>query len=347
MIQIRTVLLILVSFVSISTAEESDFQKLAPALQEFRTTSGTGLSIRLASNSFQVLRLVETVLSGDEAKKLLPKEASFPTLKISQEGNWIERTVDQDTRIDEPLTAEGSPDSSREWKKLSWVALDSFERTAWPRFVEFALANGLCGIEETRYKEGSVFTLSFSPVLPGHIDAGGRALALNTRFGSVMRLSPKYPPRFGEKGFVILLHDPHENVAGRFQTLTGLRSLISGNPSVPFQFLVEGAYRGPSRDVGFSGLDTAIRPGADTSAAVVHSLLSRYLINTPMAYRLLYDRKISARAIDNNALLAYPSPRPMRSLAQQADSLSKISAPSKKRNCRRALPAVNRLCRVS
>ncbi len=325
MFRIRTVLLTLVCFVSICIAEESDFQKLAPALLEFRTTSGTELSIRLASSSFQVLRRAETVLSGDEAKKLLPKEASFPTLKISQEGNWIEHTVDQDTKIDEPLTANGSPDPSREWKKLSWVALGSFDRAAWPHFVEFALANGLSSIEETRYKEESAFTISFSPVLPDHIDAGGRPLALNTRFGSVMRLSPKYPPHAGDKGFVILLHDPHENVAGRFQTLTGLRSLTSGNPSVSFQFLVEGAYRGPSRDVGFSGLDTAIRPGSDTNAAVVHSLLSRYLINTPMAYRLLYDRKISARAIDNNTLLAYPSPRPMRSPSQQADSLSKIS----------------------
>jgi oxalate decarboxylase len=105
---------------------------------------------------------------------------------------------------------------------------------------------------------------------------------------------------------VILLHDPHENVAGRFQTLTGLRSLISGNPTVPFRFLVEGAYKGPSRDVGFSGLDSAIKQGADTSPAVVQSLLGRYLINTPMAYRLLYDRTISTRAIDNNQLLAYP-----------------------------------------
>jgi len=326
MFRLRTVLLMLVSLVSICAAQEADFQKLAPVLREFRTASGSSeLSIRLTSNSFQLLRRVETVLSGNEAKKSLPKEASFATLKISQEGNWIEHTVDQDTKIDEPLTANGSPDLSREWKKFSKVALGSFDRAAWPHFVEFALANGLCGIEETRYKEGSFFTLSFSSVLPAQIDAGGKALALNTRFGSVMRLSPKYPPRVGDKGFVILLHDPHENVAGRFQALTGLRSLISGNPSVPFRFLVEGAYRGPSRDVGFSGLDTAIRPGTDTSAAVVHSLLSRYLINTPMAYRLLYDRKISARAIDNNELLAYPSPRPMRSRAQQADSLSKIS----------------------
>jgi hypothetical protein len=124
---------------------------------------------------------------------------------------------------------------------------------------------------------------------------------------------------------VILLHDPHENVAGRFQTLTGLRSLISGNPTVPFRFLVEGAYKGPSRDVGFSGLDSAIKQGADTSPAVVQSLLGRYLINTPMAYRLLYDRTISTRAIDNNQLLAYPAPRPIRSLEQQADSLTRIS----------------------
>src|SRR5260370_17855748 len=131
MFRLRTVLLMLVSLVSICAAQEADFQKLAPVLREFRTASGSSeLSIRLTSNSFQLLRRVETVLSGNEAKKSLPKEASFATLKISQEGNCIEHTVDQDTKIDDPLTANGSPDLSREWKKFSKVALGSFGRAA-------------------------------------------------------------------------------------------------------------------------------------------------------------------------------------------------------------------------
>jgi hypothetical protein len=325
MFRLRVVAVLVASLAALCFADEVGFQKLGPALNEFRAGSANEISIRFTSSTFQVMRLTETALSGDQAKQLLPKKPSFPTLKISQEGNWIEHTVDQDTSIDEPLTANGAPDASREWKKLTWIALGSFDRAAWSRFVEFAIANGLCGIEETRYKGRSLFTLSFAPIIPSHIAVGGRTLVLNSRFGSVMRLSPKYPAKTGGKGFVILLHDPHENVAGRFETLTGLRSLTSANSSVSFRFLVEGAYKGTSREVGFSGLDTAIKPGADTSPAVVHSLLSRYLINTPMAYRLLYDQKISTRAIDNNDLLAYPAPRPMRSLIQQADSLTKIS----------------------
>jgi hypothetical protein len=185
---------------SVSLAQDSDFQKLGPILHEFRTTAGNELAIRTTNDSFQVLHRVEAALSADDAKQLLPKEPSFPTLKISQEGNWIEHTIDQDTRIEEPLAANGSPDSSRQWKKVSWVAVGVFARDTWPRFVEFALENGLCGIEETRYKDSFFFAFAFSPIVPDQIDVGGRMLALDGRFASLMRLSPKYPPRAGDKG---------------------------------------------------------------------------------------------------------------------------------------------------
>jgi len=161
------------------------------------------------------------------------------------------------------------------------------------------------------------------PFFPNPLRAGTRTLQLDNKFAAQMRLSPKYPAKVGANGFVVLLHDPHDNIAGRAETLAGLRSLISANSRVPFTFLVEGAYQDP-RNIGFSGLDMLINTGSDTSTAVVYSLLNRYMINTPMAYRLLYDRKIQATAIDNNELLRYPAPRPNHTIRQQLNALTKL-----------------------
>ena len=130
------------------------------------------------------------------------------------------------------------------------------------------------------YDNKSTFTLSFDSVLPNPLRAGTRTLQLDNKFAAQMRLSPKYPAKVGANGFVVLLHDPHDNIAGRAETLAGLRSLISANSRVPFTFLVEGAYQDP-RNIGFSGLDMLINTGSDTSTAVVYSLLNRYMINGP------------------------------------------------------------------
>jgi hypothetical protein len=59
---------------------------------------------------------------------------------------------------------------------------------------------------------------------------------------------------------------------------------------------------------------------------MVQSLLSSYLIDTPMAYRLLYGRTIRATAIDDNRFLGYNAPRVLRPPAEQFKSLQRFEA---------------------
>jgi hypothetical protein len=179
-----------------------------------------------------------------------------------------------------------------------------------------------------RYQGGSATTLTFAPSTPVAFDAGGHTPELNDAFREQMRFSPEYPPRKGRWGFVILLHDPHQSVSGRYQTLAGLRALISTNADTKFRFLVEGAHENPSRALPFNGLDRIVNAAGETRAAVVYSLLGRYAINTPLAYRLLYDQKISAYAIDNNELLRYDAPPTARSLPDPLRPAATPSQPS-------------------
>jgi len=317
--------------VSASAAEPADFKNLVSPVNDLRGGLSGHLFVRIGTSSFRVLQLAEEDLNANQARALLPeKPAGYPALKMTRAGNWREHKVDGDTTVDEPIGADGTPDDSRRWKRGAWKAIATYNRADWPDFIEFAVNNGLSGMQERRYKGGASFALSFSPITPEHVDALGRRLTLSPAFGQQMRLSPHFPPKTGGSGFVILLHDPHENTAGRFETLSGLRSLITANSSTVFRFLVEGAYEPSSRKIGLVGLDALIKPGGPANSAIVSTLLSRYLINTPMAYRLLFDPKIDADAIDDNTLLRYPAPPPERSLSQQFTTLQNIDAAIRK-----------------
>jgi hypothetical protein len=311
----------------------SQFDAVVPAIAAFRNDPTKVISIHVTTTSFEVRRRVETSLASKDAEARLPKDA-LPQLKISDGGNSFEYPLPDEVIIARPITANGENDAARQWKQYSWSSVGTFQRNDWSAFIEFALTNGLVGVTQGRFNGTSELTLTFAPVTPRNLAAGPRRLELSEAFRSVMRVSSQYPAKTGTRGFVILLHDPHQSIPGRFQTLLGLRALSSANPSVPFQFLIEGAYQGPSRELGLSGLDALI-PAGQTGAVVVNRLLSRFMINTPTAYRLLYDRTIPAWAIDDNNLLAYPAPRSLRPVKDQFASLQRVAAAVEKS----ALPA--------
>jgi hypothetical protein len=102
-------------------------------------------------------------------------------------------------------------------------------------------------VQSLRYGQDRFYTFSFSPVTPETFSAAGRSVALDADFRENMRFSPEYPPQTGPNGFVVLLHDPHQHIAGRYQTLAALRALSLTNPGLKFSFLVEGLYQQEGR----------------------------------------------------------------------------------------------------
>lgn len=132
-----------------------------------------------------------------------------------------------------------------------------------------------------------------------------------------MRLSPDHPPADGAAGFVILVHDPHSDVAGRYSLLRGLQEMLAANPNTRVCFLVEGAFHqvpGQTYDTllerkindngihkGLGGLNREAQ-----SAAIFH-LAGRYLIDVPRAYQELHPTSaIASYKIDDNRYLLEP-----------------------------------------
>ena len=322
---------LVLTFVGLSVpANGANFGGVAPAIREFRRTGDNEIVVRFAGNSFQVLRGANENLDAEKGEALAKEAEALPSLRFSKTGEWIEYSVGQRLTVARPITSSGEADTTRPWKVHSLVPIGTFEVSSWRSFIGFALANGLAGVTEFKLRNESALTLLFAPVTPTSVLAGMRTLVFDHHFANAMRVSPLYPARSGKNGFVILLHDPHASVAGRFETLVGLRALISANPTVPFRFLVEGAYEDGDRSIGLAGMDRVITPGVPGGNAVVSQLLAQYVINAPTAYRLMHDRTIDTFAIDNNELLKYDAPRSPRLPWQQVDTLLRLIAAVKR-----------------
>lgn len=303
-----------------------DFSELRPTIDELRAGEGETLILRVEANSFTVLRQQTTDITQETGQRALEgSKESFPRLKYTDSGYWLRYEIDQNTVIERPFQDQESKNAPA-WNKVTWVQVASYQSSQWRPFIEFLGRYGLYSFQDYVYKNDHIYSLGFSPATPASIDIAPKPLALSQDFAEHMRISPKYAPTRGSNGFVILLHDPHWSVSGRYETLAGLRSLLATNRGTRFQFLVEGAYQG-TRTIGFSGLDKVLDTNVKSNArtGVVHSLLARYLIDTPMAYRLLYDRSLPALAIDDNRYLQYNAPRPMRPIPDQIRSLINFS----------------------
>ena len=305
-----------------AAAQTPDFDGIATTLHEFRRGSAAEISIRFTPSTFKLMRETEAPLAAADGERMTAKFEGLPQLEITRDGHWFAYEISRDVTVIKP--ADDGDQSSRQWKKRTWNTIASYQRTAWPSFLDFALANGLSSIQSLRFGKEVAYALSFSPVTPETFSSRGRTIALNLDFRENMRFSSEYPPQKGANGFVVLLHDPHQHVAGRYQTLAALRALSVANPAVRFRFLVEGAYEDPDRKIPFNGLDTKVNAAGEARAALVYSLLSRFFINTPLAYRLLYDQGMYAHAIDDNTKLQYPAPPPGRTERDQLTSLSNV-----------------------
>jgi hypothetical protein len=306
---------------------QSDFSELRPAISELRTGDGETFALRVETDSFTVLRQQTSEIGKEAGQKVLDQsKVAFPQLKYTDSGYWIRYKVDGDTLIERPFE-EKEDQSQQAWHKVTWVPVATYKTSEWKAFTKFLVGHGLYSFQDYLFKNEHEYILAFSPATPATIDIGPNPIILPRDFAEHMRISPKYAPTAGANGFVILLHDPHWSVSGRYETLAGLRPLLTTNRPVKFQFLVEGAYQG-TRTIGFAGLDKVLDTNVNSAARsrVVQSLLARYLIDTPMAYRLLYDRSMPALAIDDNRYLQYNAPRPLRPRDDQIRSLINFSS---------------------
>lgn len=321
----------------------TNFAGAKTVLDAFRSGGESELVLSISANNVSILRPTTQALSESEAEdKLKTAKEAFPRLRFIAGDEVLSYPLDPRSSVEESTKKTKGAKSTWAIRNLSPVF--TFPRDAWAEFVEFGLANGLSDLVVYQEKDELYGEMSFASSGPAVIPYGGQTVALNGEFYQTMRLSPKYPPSSGQKGFAVLIHDPHADVEGRYDLMLGLESFFSANPGKPMEFLVEGKCQKESesappplrledRQIGDGGLFAYFNQtvSADNRQPLIARMLDRYLIDTPMAFRLLHshDLQIPSYAIDDNRYLHSPTGH-FGSRQETAEAVRTIVAAAKK-----------------
>jgi hypothetical protein len=274
-------------------------------LQRFR--------IEVGADSFQILKSVETPLTEEQAaSEVKSGKPGIPSVRFTRTQELLCISVAPDVWIEQAINTDKNFRGSI-WSKRTMEKIGSYPMALWDTFAGLAMENGLSdfavyGSGTTRRAE-----LAFDSAGPGVVRWVTQSLTLPRDFYRTMRISTEFRPSTGRNGFVVLIHDPHQSVSGRFALMQGLHSLLGANPR-PVEFLVEGAFPESNgvdydslsaRELSDGGLAQRMKGMNDSMRLrLIYSMLSAYLIDTPLAYRILYDRMdIHSFAIDDNHFL--------------------------------------------
>jgi len=186
--------------------------------------------------------------------------------------------------------------------KLDYESIGHYPRENWLNFLDEALRHGLLSYDFEEHDDETLVRLVFKRYEPDRVSVRGSHLQLDDAFYSFMRTSERYPFRETKSDrFVVLVHEPHWDTRGHYQLIEGLRALIRRNPHLHYRFLVEGLAE--SEDIPATELDEMLSSDPRMRRVQVMQLVREFLIDSPMAYRLLYDVKMPAVAIDDQAEL--------------------------------------------
>jgi hypothetical protein len=289
-------------------APAGSFDSVFAWIERLRQGEDVRLEIRAGTNTFSVYHEQTTRIDESAFNQLRRGSKGGVRLELTAKSPILVYDVNDNLKLEEhPGGSRGAGPTS--WFRRASIRVSSYPLDVWGNFVAAAMRHGLLEYEATL--EGKILevTLAFKQMGPRQVQFGNQSLVLSDDFYDHMKLSWDYKPVAGANGFVILVHDPHWSKSGALQLVPGLRALQGGNPTHHFMFLVEGEFGG-SREIGFNSLDEVVDAATKSGAAepVVYDMLSRFMIDSPMAYRLLYDRRLPAFAIDDPAYLETVSP---------------------------------------
>lgn len=319
---------VLAAFTSAAAAQS--FDPVFDWVDRFRQGEDVELEIRVQEKSFSVVR--EQVTSIDQATfdQLLSNASArrTPRLRLTPEAEVSVYALSDNLIVEEHVRRNPpAQEGPKAWAKREFVSVAAYPTNQWGEFLKAALPHGLTEYTESEVSGTPIITLYFKQIGPNLFQSGPQSLTFTDEFYEFMKLSPHYKPTTGTEGFVVIVHEPHWGVSGQFQLVPGLKALLSANQPHPFIFLVEGEYEPPSREIGFNTLDTVIdrARGAGPAEPLVYNLLSRFMTDGPLAYRLLYGRDIPSIAIDDLGLLEEaPRGSPPQSPLKERQAILKI-----------------------
>lgn len=293
----------MLTFALPAPAAEVDYKTVVEKLKQSAATADTFL--RIADAHIELVREEEKPISQADFNAIAKQkvQTGFPALKFAQGLEGIELSFDDGTTIAE-YRAHGQEKATK-WTKTEESVVQSFPRSGWRSFLDAALGAGLVRYSAVA-KSGDDLgaAMQFTRPSPATFGTPRGVLKLGRTFWQTMQLAPKFASQSGGAGFVVIVHEPHQDFVGQKEMLKGLSALHADN-ALPLHFLVEGAYSS-SRKIEYNGLDVQINalPDRATRERAVLQLLEPHVINGPMAYRLLYDQGIPADAVDDNRALA-------------------------------------------
>ena len=300
-------------------AARHEFGEIAPLIDQLRHGADASLVVHIGANSFDILKDSATSITSTEARaaraEIRKVKTELPLIRFTKSHEIAEYDLDERTTIEVEIDT-----TPEKWIRRTFEKLAMYPNSAWKRFVEFGLGNGLT--ELTVYEQGTARfgEITFAMVAPSVCFYAGGLLHLSPEFYQNMRLSPDYPESTGKNGFVVLVHDPDQDIGGRLRLMSGLSALFHSNSNVSFEYLVEGAFpetpAGPGLTLQAGHEELAISDGGlgdylrrfsePQRKRIVNSMLRRFLVDTPLAFQLLRspEPQIHGMAIDDNRYLS-------------------------------------------
>ncbi len=299
-------------------AERPAFGTIAPLIDQLRHGTDSKLLVHIGANNFEILKEVTTPITSIEARaartELRKSKSGLPSIRFTKSHEIAVYDLDDRTAIEYEIDV-----TPEKWTRRRLEEVGTYPDSAWERFIEFCLQNGLTELTVSEQGADRFGELAFAAVGPASVGYRGGMLHLSPAFYEDMRVSPDYSESAGTKGFVALIHDPHQDVGERFRLMSGLAAVFAANPRLNFEYLVEGASAekpagtDPTVEVSLQG--RAIRDGGlgdylrrfsePRRKLIINSMLRRFLLDTPLAFQLSRspEAPIHGVAIDGNRSL--------------------------------------------
>ena len=314
------VLLLLTSFI-----RGQSFNPVFRWIERYRSGEKVELKIEMDTGSFTFLRSQVSDIDEATFEQLLKNGDSKPSMQLiilAEEELVLEYDVNQKLRLERQL----KDNRFLGWKRIDFVPVKSYPLKTWATFLHKAVTHGLLEFRVIEYK-GVVFTtITFKQKGPSILKYGEKSLLLTEEFYKYMKIPEDYKPQLSNSDkFVILVHEPHGLQVGQYQMVPGLKALFDPNSNHKFRFLVEGGSREETMFI-------PVKPTADilqehvSKYVQVYSLVKNYIIDGPLAYRLLYDPNLPSVAIDDNKSIDATPKQPDITRSQQRDILRKVYA---------------------
>jgi hypothetical protein len=289
-------------------AEPPAFGPIAPEIDQLRHGAGSNLVVHIGAGSFDILREATTPITSTEARaaraELRKHKRGLPSIRFTKNHEVAAYDLDQRTVMEVDINA-----TPEKWTRRRLETVATYPDSAWEPFMEFCLRNGLAELTVYERGEARFGEITFAAVGPAAISYPGGSLHSSPAFYQDARVSPDYPESAGTNGFVILIHDPNQDVGERLRLMSGLAALFAANPALNFEYLVEGAFPLEDRSIRDGGLGEYLRRFAEPQRKlIVNSMLQQFLVDTPLAFQLSRSPQapVHGLAIDDNRFLSKP-----------------------------------------